>query len=584
MSVLLQVQNIKKSFAGQAVLDEVSFCIGERQKIALIGRNGAGKSTLMLIINRITKADEGEVIISEGTRLGIIEQEDDFLEDETVLEYLLRKSDKEAWQCAKTASIFNLKNERLEMKVLELSGGFQMRVKLTAMLLSDPNLLLLDEPTNYLDLSTMLLLENFLISYKGACLIISHDRRFIKNVCKEVVDIERGKAYHFPGRLEAYLAFKREKLEEVQKINKKLGKKKAKLQKFIDRFGAKASKAKQAKSKEKQMKRIEMIAIENSLKIANIKIPEATNRKGFAYRNLGLEIGYKDKSVASDIEVEISRGEHLALLGDNGEGKSTYLKTLAVRLDPIAGKIRLSKNLRIAYYAQHISRELNGQETVERYLERKAGNLFRIEQVMKMAGDFLFSSQDLKKPISVLSGGEKARLCLAGIFLQENDILLLDEPTNHLDFETAESLALALAESNATVIFTSHDRTFTSIVSEGVLEVKKGRIKRLYGDYIEYLERLLDELKIKKTEEKKKEENKKKEERKAIYEKSKKNARQMQRIEKNLEDLKKEKDELIGFFLENPTSIDLEKQNRLKELEQIIIDMESEWMSLAYEY
>ena len=181
MSSLLQVQNIKKSFAGQVILDGVSFGVAEKQKIALIGRNGAGKSTIMSIITGKTKADDGEVICAEGTRLGIIEQNDDFLDEETVLDYLMRKSRKESWQCAKTASIFELKNEKLEMKVLELSGGYQMRVKLTAMLLDEPNLLLLDEPTNYLDLSTMLLLENFLQNYKGSCLIISHDRRFIKN-------------------------------------------------------------------------------------------------------------------------------------------------------------------------------------------------------------------------------------------------------------------------------------------------------------------------------------------------------------------------------------------------------------------
>lgn len=581
MSILLQVKNLQKSYNGQVLLESASFTVAKKQKIAVIGRNGAGKSTLFKIITGQEEKDGGEITINEETRLGYLKQEDDFCADDTVMSYLLRESGQEDWQCAKTAAIFELKNNLLEQKIAALSGGYRMRVKLTLMILKSPNLLLLDEPTNYLDLSTMLLLEKFLQSYQGAYLIISHDRRFIKNVCNEIIDIEYGRAYHFPNRLEPYLKFKKDKIVFAEKFNKKQEAKKKHLQSFIDRFGVKASLAKQAKSKEKQIARIKTIDIENSLSTVSFHIPGADKKKGLAWRLEDLAIGYPGKQVAAGIEINIEKGEHLAVLGDNGQGKSTFLKTLAGELQPSAGTFKPNPNLRIAYYAQHIIETLNPQETVESFLIRSSDKNHTAEDVYRLAGDFLFSLDDIKKPISVLSGGEKARLCLASILLKTNDVLLLDEPTNHLDFETAENLAIALAESNATILFISHDRTFTNIIAEKLLEVKNQTIKTFYGTYEEYIDYLeanfSPENRLTKVITASEEKLAKREK----YKNEKQRKKDLNKIEKKLEALKIEKEMLIKDFEDNPTNPNPEKVVRFKEISEEIIEQENQWLEIS---
>ncbi len=579
MSILLQINNIKKAYGPHVILDGASFGVAEKQKIGVIGRNGAGKSTLFNLLIGTEEFDSGEINVHERTRIGHLKQEEKFSDADIVLSYLIEQSGKEDWQCAKIAAHFELKNELLTTRVLNLSGGFQMRVKVSLMLLREPNLLLLDEPTNYLDLRTMLLLEKFLINYKGAFMIISHDRRFIKNTCKETLDIENGKAYHYPGVLEAYLSFKKEKLVTAQKYNKKQLEKQKHLQKFIDRFGAKASLATQAKSKAKQIKRLKTIDIENTLGTAVINIPKASTKQGLAFVLEDMAIGYGTNLVADKINIEIYRGEHLALLGDNGQGKSTFIKTIAREVPTLKNSFKSSPNLRVAYYDQHSSVKLNPKETVESYLSLQAAGNFESEQIYKMAGDFLFEDSDIKKPVSVLSGGERARLCLAGIFLQAHDVLLLDEPTNHLDFETAEALAMALAESNATIIFISHDRTFTSIVADNIIEVKDKRVKRLFGDYDEYLEELeKNALNIGNTAQALVDD---KAEKKRKYEDEKKSKKDLVRLEKLLARLNEERDDLLKYFEFNFDKPDSEKYLRLKEVEEEITRVEEEWLVVA---
>lgn len=583
MSILLQINNLSKSFGPHVILDGVSFSVAERQKIGVIGRNGAGKSTLFRIITGQEKSNAGEVVIFDRTHLGYLQQESDFQENDTVISYLLRESRKEDWQCAKTAAQFELKNELLATRISDLSGGFQMRVKLSLMLLREPNLLLLDEPTNYLDLSTMLLLENFLRGYKGAYLVISHDRRFIKNTCTEILDIENGKAYQYPGHLENYLKFKKEKIVFAEKFNKKQENKKKHLQSFVDRFGAKASLAKQAKSKEKQIARIKTIDIENTLSTVSIKIPEANNKKGLAWRMDELSIGYGKKIVAQNIELDIEKGEHIAVLGDNGQGKSTFLKTLAREISPVSGIFKPNPNLRVSYYAQHITEKLNPKETVESYLERSAGSRHTTEDTYRMAGDFLFRNDDIKKPISVLSGGEKARLCLAGILLQKNDVLLLDEPTNHLDFETAESLAFALAASNATVLFISHDRTFTNIIADRIIEVAAQGVTRFFGNYDEYIEHLEEKFSDYQRNENQTDVNEEKELKRARYEKKKQLQKRLNRLEMNMDKLKTEKADILEYFEKTPMNPTPEKTIRFKELMTEINNLEEEWFAVYQE-
>jgi ATP-binding cassette subfamily F protein 3 len=581
MAILLQVQNLSKSFGTKKVLDNASFTVSKKQKIGVIGRNGAGKSTLFKIIMDQISADSGTVQILDHTRIGYLKQEDDFTETDTVLQYLIDHSSKESWVCAKMASNFEL-TEHEETHILSLSGGYQMRVKLCLMLLHEPNLLLLDEPTNYLDISTLLLLEKFLQTYAGAYLVISHDRQFLKNTCKQTLEIERGKTYLYPKDLESYLAFKDEKLKTAYQYNKKIQAKRAHLERFIERFGAKASKATQAQSRVKQLTRLNTIDIQTPLANVSIKIPKASTTPGLAFRIHELAIGYPQKVIASNMSFDIGKGQHFAVLGDNGQGKSTFLKTLAGILAPKDGRIKRTQRLSVAYYAQHITTKLPRELTIEQYLISKAPARHVPADIFKMASNFLFQEADLSKTISVLSGGEKARLYLAGLLLTPHDIYLFDEPTNHLDFETAEALAFALAESNATILFVSHDRTFNSILAKDILEVKNGTIKRFHGNYDDYIEKLKFETKLIDEIVEKRAPIETTDTRKNIeYEFRKVKQRELKEIELQITRLKEEQEQIMEKFLKNPHKPYISLRKRLKLIEQEMVELEHTWLETS---
>ena len=584
MATLLQVNGLSKSYGAQMILENADFVVNDRQKIGVIGRNGAGKSTLFKIIVEEEEYDSGTVTVHERTRIGYLTQHAEYGDEESVMDYLIRSSGKKEWECGKVAGKFQIKNELLTAKVVSLAGGFQMRVKLIAMLLKEPNLLLLDEPTNYLDLSTQILLEKFLANYNGSFLLISHDREFIKRTCTETLEIEQGKTTLFPRPVEEYLDYKEEQLLLAGKHNVKVEREKKHLQTFVDRFGAKASKASQAKSKMKQIERLKTIEIAHPLKTTRINIPRVEDKKGIALNIEELEIGYSDKSIAQGINLDIERGQRIAVLGDNGQGKTTLLKTLAGEINKLSGNYKWGHNIQVAYYAQHIPATLNFDETVKEYLKRVAPQDASEQEIFEMAGNFLFKDEGLKKRLPVLSGGEKARLCLAKILLQKNHVILLDEPTNHLDFETVESLAMAIRDSNVTIIFVSHDRTFVEIVANGIIEVKNGTVRRYHHNYEEYVYHLQKEI----------EEDLglvdappklafKKDERKELRIKIREAQKQLGSLEKNISKLEEEKGILLEWFEENYKQFSEDKNRRLAEIEKKLPEYEKEWMELEME-
>jgi ATP-binding cassette, subfamily F, member 3 len=487
--LLLQIRNIYKSYGEKKIFEDASVSIMEKQKIGVIGRNGAGKSTLFKMIMGLEEIDKGEVQHLPELRLGYIPQVDPFTPDETIIGFLTRYTKREDWECAKTAGQFQLKGEMLNKPIGDLSGGYQMRVKLTATLLFEPNLLLLDEPTNYLDLSTLILLENFLKTFKGGFLCITHDREFIKKTCTSTMEVEHGQIVFHPEPLEDYLEFKEEQVALALLVNKNIESKQKQLQTFVDRFGAKASMAKSAQSKAKQIAKMDdkKIGIAHALSTVKMLIPKVQDRTGNALKIEKMDIGYPDKLVAANIDIEVEKTRKVAILGDNGQGKSTLLKTIAGKLKPLAGGSKWNENLKVAFYAQHVNLALDPAQTVEGYLKECSINKTREDMIYKMMGNFLFKGGDSKKTISVLSGGEKARLCLAGIFLGEFDVILLDEPTNHLDFETVESMGAALGEFNGTVFVVSHDRTFVNLLADEIWEVQGGNVKRVLGTYEDYV-------------------------------------------------------------------------------------------------
>ncbi len=487
MAVLLQIRNACKRYGDQILLDGADATLIDDVKVGFIGRNGAGKSTLLRVLLGDEELDRGEVIRHPKLRLGYLRQHDPFFAGETAIEFLMRDSGQPDWKCGEVAGEFELKGDYLAGPVAKLSGGWQTRLKLAALLLHEPNLLLLDEPTNFLDLRTQILLEHFLRHYQEACLIVSHDRAFLAATCTHTLDLSRGKLTMFPGKIDAFLEFQKEQIEHNLRTNVAVLAKRRQLEEFIAKNKARASTATRARSKSKQLERLELADIASDEPIANINAPVVEPRKGPALRCNGLTIGYPDRVVARDIDLEIEHGSRAAIVGDNGQGKTTFLRTVVDSLRPIEGDVRWGYGCSIGVYAQHVYTSLPQQKTVLDYLEYNAAAGTKSQTILDLAGAMLFRGDQVKKRIEVLSGGERARLCMAGLLLSQYNVLVLDEPGNHLDVDTVDALADALIQYKGTVIFTSHDRHFMKRVASCIVEVREGNVTNYRGDYESYL-------------------------------------------------------------------------------------------------
>jgi ATP-binding cassette subfamily F protein 3 len=492
MAVLVQIRDARKSYGDQVLLDGAEATLIDDVKVGFVGRNGAGKSTLLRILLDEEELESGEVIKHPDLRVGYLRQHNPFQLDESALDFLMRDSHQPDWKCGEVAGQFELKGSYLEGPVSKLSGGWQTRVKLAALLLHEPNLLLLDEPTNFLDLRTQILLEHFLRGFRQACLIVSHDRTFLAATCTHTLNISRGKLTMYPGKIDAFLEYQKERCEHDMRVNATVIAKQKQLQRFIDKNRAGANTASQARSKQKQLDRLQTTEIAADEAIAHIRAPVVQPRQGPAVRCKNLDMGYvldggDQLSIANHIDLEIEHGSRTAIVGDNGQGKTTLLRTLVGSLDALDGVVQWGHHCDIGTYAQHVYTSLPDDQTVLEYLEYKANAETTNQHILALAGALLFRDAHVKKRISVLSGGERARLCLAGLLLGTNNILVLDEPGNHLDVETTEALAQALFAYKGTVIFTAHDRYFMQRVATSVIEVRDGRARNYIGDYDAYL-------------------------------------------------------------------------------------------------
>jgi len=487
MASLLQIVKASKSYGEQILLDEADCTITDNVKIGFVGRNGAGKSTLLRVLLGEEELDSGEIIRHPSLRLGYLRQHDPFLPGETGLDYLKRDSGQPDWKCGEVAGRFELKGLYLDGPVAKLSGGWQTRLKLAALLLHEPNLLMLDEPTNFLDLRTQILLEHFLVGYRAGCLIVSHDRAFLGATCEHTLDLSRGKLTSFPGKVEAYLEFAKEKRTHDERSNESILAKRRHLEDFIARNKARASTAGLARSKGKLLEKMEMAEIVYDEPTARIRAPKVDPRKGIALRCVDLSIGYPERQIASEVEMELDHGSRAAIVGDNGQGKTTFLRTLVDSLKPLAGEVRWGHGCKIGVYAQHVYTSLPEKWTVLEYLRRQAAIGKKEQEILDLAGSFLFRGTHVHKSISVLSGGERARLCLAGLLLSDYNVLILDEPGNHLDVDTVDSLVDAMLDYKGTLIFTSHDRHFTKRVATCIVEVRDGRVTNYSGQYDSYV-------------------------------------------------------------------------------------------------
>jgi ATP-binding cassette subfamily F protein 3 len=494
MPVVLQLTDAYKRHGDQALLDGASCALPDDQKIGLIGRNGSGKSTLCRILLGEEELDAGEVARGRNLKLGYLQQHDPFKDGETVREFLMRDSGQPDWRCGEVAWKFQFPDEMVDQPVRELSGGWQTRTKLASLLLHDPNLLILDEPTNFLDLRTQILLERFLSEFRAGCLIVSHDREFLKRTCTHTLELARGQLTLFPGNVDTYLENVEERNEHARRVNAATLSKRKQLEEFIAKNRARASTATQAKSKAKQLERLQLIHVDGPESTVRFRFPDIETRQGPALRTRELAIGYPDHTVARDVHVEIDHGTRVGVVGDNGQGKTTFLRTVCGSLEPTAGEVVWGFGCQVGIYAQHVYTSLPNQKTVMEYLEYEAAPKTNTQQIKDVAGSFLFSGELIEKPIRVLSGGERARLVLAGLLLQKNNILVLDEPGNHLDVESVEALAEALISYSGTVIFTSHDRHFMHRVATSVVEVRAGRVASYPGSFDEYVYRVQNEI------------------------------------------------------------------------------------------
>ncbi len=484
---LIQIQNGFKSFATKELFKDITVSVNLGEHIGVVGANGTGKTTFFKILIGTNDLDSGQVIKSKDLKLGYLAQEDIWDKDETP-EMFLDGLTKPLWELKDLGNKLGLTSEMFSKPINSLSGGYRMRCKLLYLIGENPNLLLLDEPTNYLDLESLLVLEEFLISYDGAFLLITHDHEFLKKVTNVTIGFQGQKVDKISGNVDFYFEQKQLQNEILEKQKFNQDKKKKQLKDFADRFGAKNTKAKQAKSKLKQIDRMEHIEVPSSFKPkVTINLPQPVRSGRFTFSLEDASYGYGDKTIISGLNMNIERGDHIAVVGYNGAGKSTFLKGLAEILKPQTGKLNIGQNNLISYFGQHVPEELNLKNTIIDELHDNLSSDIEDQMVLDIAGALMFSGDDLNKKISVLSGGEKVRVSLAKILLQKSSCLLLDEPTNHLDFYTVAALAEALKKYEGTVVFVSHDRKFVRDIAKKVLLVNKGKLELYPGTYEEYV-------------------------------------------------------------------------------------------------
>jgi ATP-binding cassette, subfamily F, member 3 len=492
---MLTVAGIQKSFGGRELFDDVSLNVMAGDRIAIVGPNGAGKSTLVKIILGKEEPDAGSVTFIRGTRTGYLPQESEPAGNETVLEIAVPHEHEHDGQfVAKAKQILaslGFKQTDHDRPAREMSGGWIMRAHLARLLTEEPDLLILDEPTNHLDLETLIWFQDYLKYYPGAILLISHDREFLNQLCTHIAELRAAQILRYTGNYDDYIEQRAAAEATMIATAKSQQREIDRMQLFVDRFRAKNTKAAQAQSKLKQIERIkeDMVEVPGG--------PDAT--MGFRFpqpqrsgqRVITLEkvkFGYGEKLIYDGIDLEVERDQRIVLVGPNGAGKSTLLKLLAEVLKPQAGVHKLGHNAKYGYFAQHRAAMLNPAHTV---FQEALDTPQRItEQAIRtVLGSFLFRGDDIYKPVSVLSGGEKSRLALVKLLLDPPNLLLMDEPTTHLDLASVDALIVALKQYQGTLVFISHDVHFIRALSTHVVRVEAGQLRHFGGGYQYYLDK-----------------------------------------------------------------------------------------------
>lgn len=531
---MISIQNLSMHFTGQDLFTDINFLIREKDRIGLVGKNGAGKTTLIRMIAGLEQPTHGSVVMSDDVTVGYLPQEMNIYSSKSVLEEtmtafeevhrledeivkiqdeLSNREDYESAAYQRLCDKLSYLNERLVLmgghsaegeaeRILvglgfdhedmsrmmsEFSNGWQMRVELAKILLRKPSLLLLDEPTNHLDIESIQWLEGYLKNYYGAIFMVSHDRAFLDHITIRTIEISGAKIYDYKCSYSEFVERREERIDLQKAAYDNQQREIKEIESFIERFRYKATKAKQVQSRVKQLEKMNIVEIDDRDKsVMHFKFPPAPHSGKVTLDINNVSKSYGDKIILENIKLLIPRGEKIAFVGRNGEGKSTLSKIIAGVID-YDGEVKLGHEVKIGYYAQNQQDMLDPEKTVFETLDDVAVGEMRVK-VKSLLGAFLFSGETIDKKVKVLSGGEKARLSLAKMLLFPTNLLVLDEPTNHLDMLSKDILKSALLQFDGTLIVVSHDRDFLQGLTTKVYEFKKPHIKEYIGDIYDFLE------------------------------------------------------------------------------------------------
>ena len=531
---MLNVHNLSVSFQGEYLFEEVAFMLNGGDRVGLIGKNGAGKSTMLKLLAREIKPDSGIIATDKEVRIGFLKQDIDFVKGRTILEeayqafeeikrlevqlddihhQLETRTDYESeayhdllnnlsdythhyeliggyqYQGDTEKVLLGLGFKRDDFNKLTdtFSGGWRMRIELAKLLLQNNDILLLDEPTNHLDIESIIWLEQFLTTYAGAVVIVSHDKMFLDNVTNRTIEISVGKIYDYPKPYSKFLELRQEIREQQLASQKNQEKKIQQTEKLIEKFRAKASKASMAQSLIKKLDKIERIEVdEEDNAVMSVRFPVSVTPGKVVLEIDRVSKSYGEKQVLQDVSLLVERGSKIAFVGQNGQGKTTLAKMIVGEI-PYEGTIKLGHNVQLGYFAQNQADYLDGEITVLDTMYNAANDTNRIK-VRDILGSFLFRGDEVDKKVKVLSGGERNRLALAKMLLSDFNVLVMDEPTNHLDIKSKNVLKKALQQFEGTLIIVSHDRDFLQGLTDKVYEFKDRHLKEYLGDIDFYLE------------------------------------------------------------------------------------------------
>ena len=533
---MISINSLTVAYGGFVLLNDINFHISENDKIGLVGKNGAGKSTILKLICGLQSPTSGKVAVPNGVKIGYLPQimehhrgrsvideamtafaemfdleaeleritvelsERDDYESQAYHDLIVKmnevndrleytRSDNPQVLAERTLIGLGFRYEELSRPTETFSQGWNMRIELAKILLSKPDVLLLDEPTNHLDIESIEWLEGYLKDYRGSLVLISHDRKFLDNVTNRTVEVMLGRIHDYKVPYSKYLELRRERLEQQRAAFENQQRMIEKTEEFIEKFRYKPTKSNQVQSRVKQLEKLERIEVDMEDRSAlSVKFPPAPRSGDIAYKAVDMTVGYGSKVVFSDAQIEVRRGEKVALVGRNGEGKTTLMRVIMRELYPMSGESKTGHNVNIGYYAQNQEDILDKSDTVFGTLDRIAVGDIRLK-LRDILGAFLFKGEDIDKKVAVLSGGERARLAMAKLMLNPYNLLALDEPTNHMDIRSKDILKQALKAYDGTLIIVSHDRDFLDGLVDKLYEFRDGKVKEHLGGVSEFLER-----------------------------------------------------------------------------------------------